>query len=68
MSRAKPTPKRAEADVESTRQASQAELLDRAMRSPGVAEAVEIYGRFAPFAPQQHIARTQVRHSTGGNV
>ena len=49
------------------RQRAQADLLDRAMRSPGVAEQVEVYGRYAPYVPQLAGGRMRVRNATGGN-
>lgn len=51
----------------SARQRSQSELLDHAMKMPGVAEIVDLYARYAPYAPQPGASRVIVRHSTGGN-
>jgi len=37
------------------------------MTMPGVAEQIDIYGRYAPYVPQLAGGRVNVRHSTGGN-
>jgi hypothetical protein len=55
-------------DPGSALQAANEELLDRAMRMPGVAEAIDVYGRFAPYAPGPVAGTIRVRHATGGNT
>lgn len=53
--------------AESERQRAQSELLQRAMRMPGVAEVIDLHGRYGPYVPQLGAPRVNVRHSTGGN-
>ncbi len=57
------------AATDTDRQSVQRELVERGRKIPGVAEAVEVYGRV-----QRHVgvaigqASPKIRHATGGNV
>ena len=42
-------------------------LLGEAMRQPGVAEVIEVYGRLAPYAPRPATFQPKTRYGTGGN-
>ena len=54
---------------ESDNHAAQEELVDRACRLPGVAEAIDVYERLVPY-PQQYanVQPSQLQSATGGNV
>lgn len=53
----------------SDNQAAQRELVDRARRLPGVAEAMDVYERLVPYAqPYANVQPSQLRNATGGNV
>lgn len=56
------------ATAETQRQREQERLVAEGQRLPGVAEALEMYGRYAPYVPQQASSTTVIRHSTGGNA
>lgn len=51
-----------------TRQREQRELVRRAMAAPGVAEALQVYGRAAAQTPSLGLAGPTIRHATGGNT
>ncbi len=49
------------------RQGEQRRLLEQAQREPGVADAIEAYGRLAGIAAGYRREVTMIRFSTGGN-
>lgn len=54
---------------QSDNQVTQKELVDRARRLPGVAEAMDVYERLVPYAqPYANVQPSQLRNATGGNV
>lgn len=51
------------------RQATQRQLVERGMKIPGVAEALEAYAEIERFAgAASHQPRTRIRYATGGNA
>ena len=60
-------PRRSTNMQEVSRQAQQEALLRQARERPGVAEVIDVYGRFTKYSLQQGPAVPLVRHSTGGN-
>lgn len=60
-------PRRPAKPHEVSRQAQQEALLRQAMERPGVAEVIDLYGRFTKYTLSQGQGMPSVRHSTGGN-
>lgn len=53
----------------SGRQAAQRELVERGQKIPGVAEAIEVYGKLERYAGVRiGQAVPRIRHATGGNI
>lgn len=50
-------------------QLEQESLVEQARKIPGVAEAIDVYSRVAPYAGQvAYFPAVQIRNATGGNV
>jgi hypothetical protein len=62
--------RRPKAVSRSARQNSHGELVDRAKRTPGVAEAIEAFGRLEPYVGGARTAlpHSRGRYATGGNA
>jgi hypothetical protein len=45
----------------------QRELLERASKNPGVADAMQVYGRVSKYSPSIASEQPRVWHATGGN-
>ena len=43
------------------------DVLAAGARQPGVAEAIKVYGQFAPYAPAPVMKTAVTRYATGGN-
>jgi len=43
-------------------------LMEAATRNPGVAEVLQVYGRFSPYAPAPVVAQPATRYAAGGNA
>ena len=43
-------------------------MLEEALKNPGVAAAVEVYGALQPFVPVKRELPTVIRVATGGNT
>lgn len=54
--------------VKKTSQQIQQELVEKAEKTPGVAEVIKAYGSLAPHIPSTAAAlKTKVSYGTGGN-
>jgi hypothetical protein len=60
-------PRRPTNTHEVSRQEQHEALLRQARERPGVAEVIDLYGRFTKYTLQQGPGVPLVRHSTGGN-
>jgi hypothetical protein len=50
-------------------QAAQKELVEQARRIPGVADAMDVHERLAPYLqPYANVQLSQLHNATGGNV
>jgi hypothetical protein len=63
-----PKPKSTRAIRRSDRQTSQRELIERGMKIPGVAEAVEAYGNLTRYSVRIAQTAPTLRYATGGNA
>lgn len=53
---------------ERSRQEQQAVLVEQGEKMAGVAEAMDVYRKFAPYVPNPAMYGQPVTYSTGGNV
>lgn len=55
-------------ETPSDNQLIQKRMLEEALKIPGVAAAVEVYGALQPFVPVKRDTPTVIRVATGGNT
>jgi hypothetical protein len=64
-----PADRREEPQQVGDNQLEQESLVEQAQKIPGVAEAIEVYSRVAPYAGLvAYSPAVQIRFATGGNV